>query len=60
MSEQVLNQLIALYAAFVLVIAVSAGIIWWRNRTPLHRALFLVWLAASRGSSCRACPSMAN
>ena len=49
MSDQVLTQLIALYAAFVLIVAVSAGIIWWRNRTPLHRALFLVWVAALAG-----------
>jgi serine phosphatase RsbU (regulator of sigma subunit) len=49
MSEQVLSQLIALYVAFLLVFAVSAGIVWWRKRTALHRALFLVWLAALAG-----------
>lgn len=47
MSEQVLSQLIALYVAFVLIVAVSAAILWWRNRTALHRALFLVWVAAA-------------
>ena len=49
MSQQVLSQLLALYAAFVLILAVSAGIVWWRKRTALHRALFLVWLGALAG-----------
>jgi serine phosphatase RsbU (regulator of sigma subunit) len=49
MSAQVLSQLIVLYAAFLLMFAVSAGIVWWRKRTALHRALFLVWLAGLAG-----------
>jgi serine phosphatase RsbU (regulator of sigma subunit) len=47
MSELVLTQLIALDVAFVLVVALFAGILWWRHRTALHRAMFLVWLAAA-------------
>jgi serine phosphatase RsbU (regulator of sigma subunit) len=48
-SAEVLSQLIVLYAAFVLILAVSAGIVWWRKRTALDRALFLVWLGALAG-----------
>jgi serine phosphatase RsbU (regulator of sigma subunit) len=45
MTEQLVQQLLALYATFSLAIAAFAGLVWWRNRTPLNRALLFTWLA---------------
>ena len=42
MSAVVLNLLL-LYAGLLLINTALTGVLWWRNRDPLFRALFFVW-----------------
>ncbi|MBX3187728.1 MAG: ATP-binding protein [Labilithrix sp.] len=44
-----MRELLLVFAGLLLVNAVISGVMWARQRTPLHRALFLVW-ALSMGS----------
>src|SRR5687768_7590296 len=41
-----LKHLLFVFSGLLAINATLAGVLWARQRTPLHRALFLVWASA--------------